>query len=61
MIAYIPREKNFYSNNEIHKWPPDVTTYRMQQLYKAALSSLVDAQKPGALNGIRPQLGMEKK
>jgi hypothetical protein len=33
----------------------------MQQLYKATLSSLVEAQKPGALNGIRLQLGNKEK
>ena len=36
-------------------------TYRLQQLYKAALSSLVEAQKPGALNGVRLQLGNKEK
>ena len=61
MIAYNPGEKNNYSQNEMGKFAPALKTFRMQQLYNAALSSLVNAQKPGALNGVRLQLGNKEK
>lgn len=61
VIAYIPREKNYTSQTLISKFPSALKTFRMQQLYKAAISNLVDAQKPGALSRVRLQLGnMEK-
>lgn len=36
-------------------------TFRLQQLYQAALSSLIEAQKPGVLNGVKLQLGRKSK
>ena len=45
----------------MNKFPAALKTYRLQQLYKAALSSLVDAQKPGALDDIWIQLGNQEK
>ena len=54
-------QKNFYSNNKMNKFSSGIKTYRMQQLYKAVLNSLVDAQKSRALNGIRLQLGKKEK
>ena len=53
VIAYVPHEKNFYSPAEISKFSPELKTFCMQQLYKAALSSLIDTQKLGALDGVR--------
>lgn len=61
VIAYIPQEKNIYSNNEIDKFDKEIKSYRLQQLYSAALKSLIDAQKPGALDAVRLQLGNHEK
>ena len=61
VITYVPREKNHYSQNEMGKFAPALKTFRMQQLYNATLSSLVNAQKPGALNKVQLQLGNKEK
>ena len=53
VIAYVPHEKNYYSPKEHDKFEPELKTYRLHQLYQAALSNLIDAQKPGALNDVR--------
>ena len=61
VIAYIPHEKNIKSQNQLSKFPAAVKTFRLQQLYQAALSSLIEAQKPGVLNGVKLQLGRKSK
>ena len=61
VIAYIPHEKNYYSLAEISKFSPELKTFLMQQLYKVALSSLINTQKLGALDGVRLQLGNKEK
>jgi hypothetical protein len=61
VIAYIPREKNFYSPTEYKQFLPQVKTFRLQQLYQAALTSLIQAQKGDGLTGIKLKLGNESK
>lgn len=61
VIAYIPQKKNFKSQAQLSRFPPEVKTFRLQQLYKAALSSLVEAQKPNALDNVKLQLDRKSK
>ena len=61
MIAYIPREKNFSSPIEYKQFTAHEKTFRLQELYKAALSNLVRAQKSSELHGINLQLGNKSK
>lgn len=55
------KRKNYLSQNELSKFSSAIKTFCLQQLYKAALSSLVEAQQPGALNAVRLQLGNKEK
>lgn len=61
VIAYIPREKNFMSQAQASKLLPALKTFWLQQLYKVALGSLVEAQQPGKLNNVQLQLGNREK
>ena len=62
MIAYIPRQKNFYSTDEYNsKFNKQEKTYRLQQLYAAALSSLKHYQQKDMLNNVNLQLGNKSK
>ena len=62
MIAYIPRQKNFYSTDEYNtKFNKQEKTYRLQQLYTAALSSLKHYQQKDMLNNVKLQLGNKSK
>lgn len=58
MIAYIPRERNYYSQAEYKtKFEQHVKTERLQQLYEAALSDLKQTQTNGSLDNIELKLG----
>ena len=61
MIAYIPREKNFYSPIEYKQFTAHEKTFCLQVLYKSALSNLVKAQKSTELHGINLKLGNRSK
>ena len=62
VIAYVPREKNGYSAAEQRSTlRPQMRTFRMQQLYSAALYSLKIAQSPGHLDQVELKLGSTSK
>ena len=62
VIAYVPREKNYYSANELlAKFEPEVKSLHIQQLYEATLSNLKETQRNGLLNNIELKLGNKSK
>lgn len=54
---YISLGKKFYSAAEHTEFEDEVKTFRLQQLYGAALSGLIHAQKSSELNQIQLKLG----
>ena len=61
VIAYIPREKNFYSKAQYNLLPDKSKTKRLQQLYQAALQDLIKTQSDGSMNNIELRLGNKSK
>ena len=61
VIAYIPREKNYYSAEEYDRFKSTIKTKRLQQLYSAALYKLKLAQSPGYLDNVELKLGSKSK
>ena len=61
VIAYIPREKNYYSKKEYKKMDPNIKTLRLQQLYNAALQNLKQIQSDESLNNIELRLDDKSK